>query len=563
MFKYRSLVSKYLLSLYVFFLSSIVFSYNPLDPLLWPDPDYKPKLTPVKFIHFQKPQGAIAYEGVFSGYLETQKIPLQSNYKVVFDELEINKKFKSLSKLPSLSLEFSIKNSKFIPISGALRTTQNLFWDMHFGVGEVWYDETGNIRTSFPFSFIQKNQNCVHNGIVLFDMTTGGEISNLVYQVASETCAYFKFDLISSHEAVFIENSDLKKDLKKHDEWLESKIPVKSISQFKEFSKLFGSTKEVSSVNMTVYGFYDGKSHYRGGCLTRKGRYPYCDEMLLPSFSLSKSIFAANAMSLLGDQFSKIENLLISDYVTQCDQKKWRGVTFGNTLDMATGQYKYKKYYSEDWYLRKNGFSNNYKHKDRITFSCDIFKKNALPGTKLSYHSSDTYILGTALNNFYKQKVNKNGDLYYDLMLPLWKSLKLSDATSEVRRSLDKVAQPYAEMGMFLLSDDVVKLGKYFLHRKETDTQGILFNALQSNSNQRGLVAIDPLYYNKGFWTKRFEGTKFGCSGDLWVPFMSGFGGITVVLLPNNTMYYYFSDGNEFQWDLAVEASNKLKPFCP
>jgi hypothetical protein len=118
-------------------------------------------------------------------------------------------------------------------------------------------------------------------------------------------------------------------------------------------------------------------------------------------------------------------------------------------------------------------------------------------------------------------------------------------------------------MGMFLLSDDVVKLGKYFLHRKQIDTQGILFNALQSNKKQRGLVAIDPLYYNKGFWAKRFEGKEFGCAEDLWIPFMSGFGGITVVLLPNDAMYYYFSDGNEFQWDLAVEASNKLKPFCP
>jgi len=43
---------------------------------------------------------------------------------------------------------------------------------------------------------------------------------------------------------------------------------------------------------------------------------------------------------------------------------------------------------------------------------------------------------------------------------------------------------------------------------------------------------------------------------------MSGTGGITLVLLPNNTLYYYFSDGDEYEWDKAVEFANNLRPFC-
>jgi hypothetical protein len=43
---------------------------------------------------------------------------------------------------------------------------------------------------------------------------------------------------------------------------------------------------------------------------------------------------------------------------------------------------------------------------------------------------------------------------------------------------------------------------------------------------------------------------------------MSGCGGITVVLMPNEAIYYYFSDNDEYSWHDAVCQSNKLKPMC-
>ena len=46
------------------------------------------------------------------------------------------------------------------------------------------------------------------------------------------------------------------------------------------------------------------------------------------------------------------------------------------------------------------------------------------------------------------------------------------------------------------------------------------------------------------------------------IPFMSGFGGITVVFLPNSMMYYYFSDNFTFSWYSAVYAAHNIKPLC-
>jgi hypothetical protein len=71
----------------------------------------------------------------------------------------------------------------------------------------------------------------------------------------------------------------------------------------------------------------------------------------------------------------------------------------------------------------------------------------------------------------------------------------------------------------------------------------------------------DTLRYNNGMWAANIlpAGT---CAGDVWLPFMSGYGGISVVLMPNNSVYYVFSDGAHFKWADAAAESNQLKPFC-
>jgi hypothetical protein len=57
------------------------------------------------------------------------------------------------------------------------------------------------------------------------------------------------------------------------------------------------------------------------------------------------------------------------------------------------------------------------------------------------------------------------------------------------------------------------------------------------------------------------EFPQYSCS--FWVPFMSGYGGITVVMAPNGATYYYFSDNEEFSWYNPVHEMNKLSPYCP
>ena len=77
------------------------------------------------------------------------------------------------------------------------------------------------------------------------------------------------------------------------------------------------------------------------------------------------------------------------------------------------------------------------------------------------------------------------------------------------------------------------------------------------------LLALMPLvlWLLCGFWAARIDDLP-GCDAPVFVPFMSGFGGVSVVLLPNGVTYYYFSDGDEFRFRRAIYAAARLHPDC-
>lgn len=53
------------------------------------------------------------------------------------------------------------------------------------------------------------------------------------------------------------------------------------------------------------------------------------------------------------------------------------------------------------------------------------------------------------------------------------------------------------------------------------------------------------------------------CPRPVWVPFMSGYGGITVAMFPQGIVYYYFSDAYDFSWRSAILAADSISALCP
>jgi hypothetical protein len=91
----------------------------------------------------------------------------------------------------------------------------------------------------------------------------------------------------------------------------------------------------------------------------------------------------------------------------------------------------------------------------------------------------------------------------------------------------------------------------------------MLSRVLQKGTTEHGLPAGYPhLTYLDGVWV-RDAAPNLGCATSTYIPFMSGYGGISVVLLPDGSVFYYFGDSEVWDWTPAAKEIAKIKPFCP
>jgi hypothetical protein len=120
--------------------------------------------------------------------------------------------------------------------------------------------------------------------------------------------------------------------------------------------------------------------------------------------------------------------------------------------------------------------------------------------------------------------------------------------------------------GLLYQADDMARLGLY-LQRSDTmqqllgpdDYDRIMFRSGPPGNRwqmSRGEA------YAAGFWG--FDIAPYaGCDQPVWIPFMSGYGGIIWALLPNGLVYYHVNDGGHASWMDAVLESAKLTAICP
>ena len=52
------------------------------------------------------------------------------------------------------------------------------------------------------------------------------------------------------------------------------------------------------------------------------------------------------------------------------------------------------------------------------------------------------------------------------------------------------------------------------------------------------------------------------CRHEVWVPFLSGYGGITLARFPNGVVYCYVSNGGAHRWARAIRGADKIRPMC-
>jgi hypothetical protein len=70
-------------------------------------------------------------------------------------------------------------------------------WNYVISPGFAWDQEgdQGYSRASVPFALLQRNSQCVHNGVLMFLFRSDGSTSDVRFQITQESCLYFKVDM--------------------------------------------------------------------------------------------------------------------------------------------------------------------------------------------------------------------------------------------------------------------------------------------------------------------------------------------------------------------------------
>jgi len=552
-------------------------------------------IQPLPLIAFS-PRGTSTYQHNASFEGSILLTPNRKNsHLVLTDENEIyqfEKKTRSndfsnnRKDIPILNFDFVQRGDKIIPSSRRLTLSQNKHWDYILGVGNIWQEQAdkGFYRVAMPFALIEKNQNCVHNGVISFllnkkGLTKGhvkGISSDFYYQISSETCIYFKADFWGTGSVKYQpQKIDSKAQIiANFQREQQTALPTKSLAMLKDkFPQLslpkLALSSSVKAVDMSRYGVIYRGEHYISACTTRAGNYPFCQQLVLPSYSTAKSLFGGLTMMYLVKQFPDIFNEKVTDWVQECSGTQWQGVTFSHLLNMSTGNYISSGHSIDEGEEHSQIFFRATTHQQKINYSCQNFPHKSVPGTEFVYHTSDTYLLGTALNAYIKAKLGSGTDIFdHVLAEKIWLPLSLSDTAFSTRRTSDKYNIAFTGYGLFFIADDIAKLS-LFLSKQVADSHST--STLNSDEiartmqKGRSMTAMrsnyDFIHYQNGFWRQNVS-NLLNCEAETWLPYMLGYGGISIVLASDELQYYYFSDSDRYIWRDAIETLNTISPIC-
>eukprot|EP01032_Pedospumella_encystans_P021324 gene21324-24194_t len=423
--------------------------------------------------------------------------------------------------LPAFSFQFVQTGTHIVPVTRGLIDTSHPNWSYILEPGRVWKetDDQGYARAAIPFSLQEKGANCTHNGVMSFLFKSDGSVSKVAYQIAGETCQYFKFNMWGLASASYTPQTidSAAATITAYQAEVAARMPTRPIAQLAADFPASGVVpanigSEQSPSARTLWGVAIDGINYVGGCATRYGNYPYCDVIGLPSYSLAKSVAGAIGLMRIEKKYEGVQSeMTLQATVGLCSGDQWRDVTLLNALDMATGNYASGGYEVDEGSAKAGSdFFSVDTYSQKAAHACS-YPRKATPGATWVYHTSDTFLLGSALNTIYKQKEGDTKDYYRDMLVTeLWKPLKMSPTTWTSTRTDDSVAHPFTGYGLTFHHDDMVKIGE-FLNK--------------DNASIGGIQMLDSTLYNEAMQRTSNHGLAAGAAGDKLVGALKHFGG--------------------------------------
>jgi len=295
----------------------------------------------------------------------------------------------------------------------------------------------------------------------------------------------------------------------------------------------------------------------------------------MPSYSLSKSVYAGTVRMAIEQEFGVDVGVQIVDTLV-AEAAAGRGdftdVTIDHTLDMTTGHYKFATYMvDESGLAMTNDFFLAETLAEKSEGAFDWMRRSD-PGNIWVYRSSDTFIATRAMSAYLQTLTGADTDLFDFLVDTVWRPLGIGPGAHTSLRTSDSnwQGETFGGYGLWLIADDLAKItGLLNVEGGVIDAVQVLDPAaldaaMQRDPTDRGMLttAPEPFMYNNGFWALEFTQVQ-GYACNFWVPFMSGYGGITVAMMPSGATYWYVSDNHEYAWqDVIAESHAHIADNC-
>lgn len=450
--------------------------------------------------------------------------------------------------------------------------------------GRVWSEpgDQGMSRASFPFILVNEFNNGAKNGLAtfLFDDT---RVSALRFQIVQETMAWEKYDYWGQAPMNYTPRTltDEAAVRARFAEELRRQAPIRPWSALPATARgplLDGIDGEVATDDVSASGLVvDGVAYVRG-CNTRYGAYPYCREMRHGVFSVTKSLGGAVALLRLAQKYGDaVFDAKIKDYLTvTASHDGWEHVTFADALSMATGigelspQRQPNDPAADENKPRMFAWMAKRSAKEKLDAGFAYPKYPWAHGEVVRYNSVHTFVLAAAMDAYLKRHAGPNAQLWDMVVREVLEPIGIFHAPmmhtleTDVSRGI-----PLLAYGLYPTIDDIAKLttllqsdGRHEGRQLLSATK--LAEALYRTSADSGLslglsYRAGEARYHLSFWSVPYR-TATGCF--FQIPYMSGFGGNLIVLLPNRVSVFRFADAMSYDVEAMILAGEAVRPFC-
>ena len=517
--------------------------------------------------HFARPEWALEAAHPFSGsvsFTDTELI-----FPIEREPYSGEKVF------PGFAIDFVTHEGDLIPVQPDIiytRHQSNSFWDVIVGAGNVWQEETDGAwsRASFPLTLTDRYMGQARNCVATF-VYTPAAISNVYVQCSQET-ADSNADQVGNMRVMLQADyqpttfSDYEQVVEDHNSRLLRRLPVFPIATVDTNNAVgtrFDAVRQTNAPTSVGAVIIDG-TMYGLPPNTRHGRYPYPRDMRHGVYSVTKSMAGALALFYFAERYGEeIFDEPITDYVPALSgHPGWQGVTFGHTLNMATGVEA-----SEEAEHLLNILVLARSAEEAITNIATLGDYPEGPGERFNYASTNFFVLSYALQN-YVRRIEGEGVRYWDLvrenvLTPIGAEdfTLLHTVEADGSKGLPILAYgalptiDEAAQIALLFSNEGRHNGQQLLHRGKTrDALGRTeWSGYSTGGDDRGMN------YQHSFWS-----TTVGTSEcEVEVVYMLGYGGNYVLFLPSGAIVIRFMDEHDYDLSGLVRDVEKLKSSCP